>query len=226
MRIYEPMTNLRRGCQKLSNFLRPARRRGKPYNEWGITMEIQESRKDRILRQEKESLEQKEYLKSLPKEQRPPKEYPVLIDVPALIRKVKAFFTGKRWFVHAIILFFVIATASAIAIANSEPAEVAEPKTKPAVEEKKADYLLPVKVEETVAKPQPDISTDTPPTTTDYVIQDDDTLWTIAETIYGDGTQWVRIWELNKDVLTQEDSRNATENGHWIHTGQVLQVDT
>ena len=37
--------------------------------------------------------------------------------------------------------------------------------------------------------------------TKDYVIKKGDTLWAIAKTEYGDGRQWKRIYEFNKDVI-------------------------
>ncbi len=41
--------------------------------------------------------------------------------------------------------------------------------------------------------------------TRDYVIQKGDTLWDIAEKEYGDGKQWKRIYEFNKDVISNPD---------------------
>jgi len=38
--------------------------------------------------------------------------------------------------------------------------------------------------------------------TKDYVIQSGDTLWDIAKREYGDGKQWKRIYEFNKDVIS------------------------
>jgi outer membrane protein OmpA-like peptidoglycan-associated protein len=39
----------------------------------------------------------------------------------------------------------------------------------------------------------------------EYVIQKGDTLWAIAEREYGRGTQWRRIYEFNKDVISNPD---------------------
>lgn len=41
--------------------------------------------------------------------------------------------------------------------------------------------------------------------TKDYVIEAGDTLWKIAEREYGDGMQWKRLWEFNKDVIPNAD---------------------
>ena len=39
----------------------------------------------------------------------------------------------------------------------------------------------------------------------DYVIKSGDTLWAIAKDNYGDGKQWTRIYEYNKDVIANPD---------------------
>jgi outer membrane protein OmpA-like peptidoglycan-associated protein len=41
--------------------------------------------------------------------------------------------------------------------------------------------------------------------TKDYVIQKGDTLWAIAKREYGNGMQWKRIYEFNKDVISNPD---------------------
>lgn len=41
--------------------------------------------------------------------------------------------------------------------------------------------------------------------TKEYVIQKGDTLWAIAQREYGDGKQWKRIYEFNKDVISNPD---------------------
>jgi nucleoid-associated protein YgaU len=57
-----------------------------------------------------------------------------------------------------------------------------------------------------------------------YTVQDGDTLWDIAEYIYGDGAMWTVLWEVNADVLTDADARNTSMPGHWIHPGQDIVV--
>ena len=42
-------------------------------------------------------------------------------------------------------------------------------------------------------------------TTKDYVIQEGDTLWKIAKAEYGNGMQWKRLYEFNKDVIPNPD---------------------
>ena len=41
--------------------------------------------------------------------------------------------------------------------------------------------------------------------TKDYVIQEGDTLWDIAKHEYGNGMQWKRLYEFNKDVIANPD---------------------
>lgn len=51
-----------------------------------------------------------------------------------------------------------------------------------------------------------------------------DTLWDMAVKAYGDGSQWTKIYDANKDKLVHDDARNASDAGHWIHAGQVIYV--
>lgn len=53
------------------------------------------------------------------------------------------------------------------------------------------------------------------PTETSYTVQKGDTLWSIANKIYGDGNQWKRIQEANKAVLGGSNSLKA---------GMVLEI--
>lgn len=41
--------------------------------------------------------------------------------------------------------------------------------------------------------------------TKDYVIQEGDSLWKIAQREYGNGMQWKRLWEFNKDAIPNPD---------------------
>lgn len=56
--------------------------------------------------------------------------------------------------------------------------------------------------------------------TGNYRVQKGDTLWEIAEAVYGDGSQWYRILEANKDSI------GFLPNGSQalIVTGQSLQI--
>lgn len=39
-----------------------------------------------------------------------------------------------------------------------------------------------------------------------YIVQKGDTLWEIAKNVYGDGAQWKKIFEANRDKLSNENS--------------------
>lgn len=58
-----------------------------------------------------------------------------------------------------------------------------------------------------------------------YTVQDGDTLWQIAETVYGSAYGWEKLYNDNKDLLVKDDARNAGQPGHWIHVGQQLVVN-
>jgi nucleoid-associated protein YgaU len=51
----------------------------------------------------------------------------------------------------------------------------------------------------------PTASTDTSADT--YEVQSGDTLLTIAEQYYGDGTQWRRIYDANKDTIGSDPDK-------------------
>jgi nucleoid-associated protein YgaU len=61
-----------------------------------------------------------------------------------------------------------------------------------------------------VAEPEP-----AAPAEQSYTVESGDTLWAIAERHYGDGNQWPRIFEANRDQL---------DNPDLIQPGQVLRV--
>lgn len=60
------------------------------------------------------------------------------------------------------------------------------------------------------------------PTTKFYTVRKGDTLWSIARIEYGDALKWRKIWNANSAMLITRDSRNATDNGHWIYPAQKL----
>jgi 5'-nucleotidase len=64
-----------------------------------------------------------------------------------------------------------------------------------------------------------------PVASVNVVVHDGDTLWDIAVKVYGDGTQWTKIYDSNHNTLNADDARNVQQPGHWIHAGQVLHVD-
>ena len=54
------------------------------------------------------------------------------------------------------------------------------------------------------------------PAKTTYVVKPGDSLWKIAEKVYGDGNQWHKIYQANKGVIGP--------NPNLIHSGQVLTI--
>ena len=50
---------------------------------------------------------------------------------------------------------------------------------------------------------------------TTYTVKDGDCLWTIAEALYGRGSEWRRLWEAN---------REAVEDPSLVREGQILQL--
>jgi nucleoid-associated protein YgaU len=59
-----------------------------------------------------------------------------------------------------------------------------------------------------------------------YQVQKGDTLWEISKRLYGNGEEWTKIWEVNREKLIQRDLRNASDPGHWIYPGQELHIPT
>ena len=56
-----------------------------------------------------------------------------------------------------------------------------------------------------VIEEKQDIESEVKVSSKDYVIQAGDTLWKIAEREYGNGMQWKRLYEFNKDVISNPD---------------------
>lgn len=64
------------------------------------------------------------------------------------------------------------------------------------------------------------------PSTT-YVVKSGDTLWAIAKAAYGNGNQWKKIYDANKEVIEKEAKargRQSSSNGHWIYPGTKLVI--
>lgn len=60
-----------------------------------------------------------------------------------------------------------------------------------------------------------------------YTVVDGDTLWGIAQNMYGDGTKWQTLYDANKDVIENTAigrGLSGSDYGHWIFTGTVLTV--
>ena len=66
------------------------------------------------------------------------------------------------------------------------------------------------------SKPEEDTAEDATSAGKDtYEVQQDDTLWIIADKLYGDGTRWEELYDLNKNVIA---------NPRLIYAGQTLQL--
>lgn len=72
------------------------------------------------------------------------------------------------------------------------------------------------------------------PQTTSYTVKDGDTLWGIAQRFLGSGTKWESIYQANKTIIEETAKRRwksagypgrDSENGHWIFTGTVLEIE-
>ena len=59
-----------------------------------------------------------------------------------------------------------------------------------------------------------------------YTVKNGDSLWTIAAKpeVYGDSSKWTRLWDENKEMLIERDSRNIANPGRYIYPGQVLRI--
>src|SRR5205823_2027100 len=54
------------------------------------------------------------------------------------------------------------------------------------------------------------------PSTTTYTVRDGDSLWSIAQQFYGDGNQWNKIYDANKQVIGPDPNN--------IRAGMVLTI--
>lgn len=75
--------------------------------------------------------------------------------------------------------------------------------------------------------PEPTREVPEQPAQQTYTVTDNDTLWGIAKQFYGNGAQWGRIYDANKDAI-EADARNhgyqSSSNGHWIWAGLQLVI--
>jgi nucleoid-associated protein YgaU len=77
-------------------------------------------------------------------------------------------------------------------------------------EEKKADFSNVKSGSSTAAKPAATTASDRT-----YTVKSGDSLWKISEQMYGNGNEWRRIFEANKDRIKDPDV---------IHPGWVLSI--
>lgn len=62
---------------------------------------------------------------------------------------------------------------------------------------------------------------------TSYVVKSGDRLWKIAQTCYGSGAQWPRIYDANAGTIeaaARQHGRADSDHGHWIYPGTVLTI--
>ena len=60
-----------------------------------------------------------------------------------------------------------------------------------------------------------------------YTVVRGDTLWAIAKSFYGDGSQYTRIYDANKDLIestAKAHGKPNSDHGHWIWAGEVLVI--
>lgn len=60
-----------------------------------------------------------------------------------------------------------------------------------------------------------------------YTVVAGDTLWKIANQVYGSGLEYERIYNANKEVIentAKERGKNDSSNGHWLFPGTVLTI--
>lgn len=64
-------------------------------------------------------------------------------------------------------------------------------------------------------------------TDTTYIVQKGDTLWGIAQTHFGSGIQWTRIYDANTEIIEEtarQYGRADSDHGHWIYPGTTLTI--
>ena len=62
---------------------------------------------------------------------------------------------------------------------------------------------------------------------TRYIVQANDTLWSLAVKFYGDGTKYTEIYEANKEMMDQEAKKHGKSNsasGYWLWQGNELLI--
>ena len=60
-----------------------------------------------------------------------------------------------------------------------------------------------------------------------WPIQNGDTLWNISKSVYGDGSQWKKIYDANKSAIeadARKHGKGDSRNGHWIWAGLTLTI--
>lgn len=140
---------------------------------------------------------------------------PVVEDKPSLWDKV------KRWFKNLPTMMIVIGAILMLIATVVSTGDTTPPAKQP---QPIVGEHVPANFAD-IGNAKPVVVPDAPVAAVEVVVHDGDTLWDIAVKVYGDGTQWVKIWDANQDTIAAGDVRNLDDPGHWIHAGQVLHVD-
>lgn len=77
----------------------------------------------------------------------------------------------------------------------------------------------------TAEKPRSTASKDT--STKSYTVKSGDCLWNIAKSQYGNGAEWSKIYNANKNTIesaAKSHGKQSSSNGHWIYPGTVLTI--
>jgi nucleoid-associated protein YgaU len=113
---------------------------------------------------------------------------------------------------------------------GDEPAEPAEP-TEPAEPAEETPTTEPEPTSEPTEQPeQPEEPTTDEPATegeseiSTYTVQKGDTLWSIAERVYGDGNKWHAIYEAEENNISLYTSVTTGQTYPIIHAGNELVI--
>ncbi len=164
----------------------------------------------------------------------PEKPYPTLKGIQIILREFGAKDPAARaarpeQFVDTTILKeldssgFIDKLYKSTAVAKAAPApaaaptkanvQVADARTKPVAIEEKAKPVA----KQIPAPTEPTLSVKTKKSAQEYLVKAGDTLSKIAEQQYGAGAKWEKLYEANKDTLT---------NPNYIYVGQKLNIPT
>lgn len=79
-----------------------------------------------------------------------------------------------------------------------------------------------------VTTPRPsNTKTETTAAAKTYTIKSGDTLWAIAKRNYGNGAEYTKIYNANKDLIekvAKQHKRKSSDNGHWIYPGTTITI--
>ena len=73
--------------------------------------------------------------------------------------------------------------------------------------------------------PRIDLAAATTGSGQNYTIVNGDSLWKIAQKQYGDGSQWKKIYDANKDTIeaaAKKHGKKSSDSGKWIYPGASL----